>query len=289
MESTMLKSFSRATALALLFGSVVGCDEVTERIDDVVGGDESDREDAARAAASMDLTRLESALLSAAIDNIDDFEAAPSDVAAAIAASASATFTPADCVEATAVGGTVTFQFDACSGPRGISGLSGLATLLLTEEPGASMGLVLNANNLEIAGATMSIAVNGPVSPAGDDLTITASTAGGGTTPDGVVVARLGGYVTELRDDCMTINGQWSSSVGEVFYATQVAEFVACGNACPSRGSLTFLGVDSAEAAQSTDPLPDGEATVLTYDGEDTVRYVSASIATGRIPLNCGN
>lgn len=57
-----------------------------------------------------------------------------------------------------------------------------------------------------------------------------------------------------------------------------------CGAACPESGTIGYVGVDSPDSA--ADPL-DGSGIVISFDGDDTARFITPRGATGQVTLDC--
>jgi hypothetical protein len=267
-------------SLCLLF-PLVACSDAVE---DALGGGDEDRTQAAQAVDSTDLTHLEAALLMAAADETPLGGEADA-MATAVAEAAETTFTPADCVSAEAVGPSVTLTFDGCSGPRGLSNLSGAANITYSVEASTSVAMSLTATNLEVNGATMTINANGGYSLEGSEHRLDLTTSGGGTAEGGTIIGRAGTYFVTWETECLTLDGQWTSTIDDdELFETAVESYRRCGAACPESGRIGYVGVDAPDTA--ADPLA-GNGIIVTFDGDNTASFVSPTPATGEITLDC--
>jgi hypothetical protein len=231
----------------------------------------------------MALTQLEAALLSAAADSAP-LDQEPSAMAQAVADAASTTFTPSDCVETEVVGASVTYTFENCSGPRGLAELSGAANLIFSVEGMDSVSVTLTATDLDVNDASMTLNANGAYSLREGTSELDLTTSGGGTTADGTLLGRVGSYIATWDADCVSIDGQWTTSINDAFWSTGVQGYTRCGSACPESGTIGYLGIDSADSP--ADPL-DGSGIVITFDGDDTARFITPRGATGEVTLDC--
>lgn len=267
----------RKWSLAALIMLGGGCDAVEEALDPAAD------EEASAAVASTELTRLEASLL-VAVAEVTPLGEMPEAMATAVGDALASVFSPADCVEAQVVAATVTATLDGCTGPRAV-GASGVMNVAFAAEAADSVAVTLTATGLEVEGATMTINATGALSRDPDDARrVTVTTQGGGTAEDGTVIGRTGGYTTTWVDDCLTIDGQWTSSLGTTVFQTIVSDFRRCGAACPAAGTILY-GQTEAGAAAGGDI--DGEAITVRFDGSAVASYVSSEARAGRVALEC--
>lgn len=268
------------TTLAVM-SAALGCDELSSSLDDYLPTEAN--EDASRAADSTDLGSLESALLAATTEMVD-LNAAEEQMATEAAEAVEAVFEPAGCVEAVVAGATVTYTLDGCSGPYGLVGVSGVANLAFTVAGLGSVAVSLTAANLEVNDATLAVNVSGGLSTNDDgNLVYELISTGGGTTADGLIVTRTGEFGMVLEGGCMTLNGGWTTTIGESAWATTITNFERCDATCPSSGTIVWGGapLEGTEA-------PEGRGVTVTFDGDDTAAWVTTSGNFGQTELACG-
>lgn len=262
-------------AALIVLGS--GCDAVEEALAPAAD------EEASAAVASTELTRLEASLL-VAVAEVTPLGEMPEAMATAVGDALAMVFSPADCVEAQVVGATVTATLDDCTGPRAV-GASGVMNVAFAAEAADSVAVTLTATGLEVEGATMTINATGALATDADEgRRVTVTTQGGGTAADGTLIGRTGGYTTTWDDDCLSIDGQWTSSLGTTVFQTIVSDFRRCGAACPAAGTILY-GQTDAEGA--VDGSIEGEAITVRFDGSDVAGYVSTEARAGRVALDC--
>lgn len=276
MRSLSLAALSLGGAVLFLLAG--GCDEIEEALDPAAD------EEANAAVASTELTRLEASLLVALAD-VTPLDVMPEMMAQAVADALPMVFTPADCVEAQVVAATVTATLDGCSGPRALA-VSGVMNVAFAAAAADSVALTLTATGLAVNGASMTINATGALGRDPDDAgRVTVTTQGGGTAADGTVIGRLGGYTTGWDASCITVDGQWTSSLGTTVFQTVVNDFRRCGAACPAAGTILY-GQTEAEGVLADGGF-DADAITVRFDGSSVATFVSSGARVGRVALQC--
>lgn len=261
--------------LLALAAALGGCDAVEDALTP------RDSEEARAAVESMALTRLEATLLMAVAEQIPAGEM-PSAIAPAVAMALPMVFTPADCVESEVVDATLTMTLDGCTGPRALS-VSGTAAVVFTAADDDGATLNLTATGLEIGDATMTINATADYAPqplGAHRASVT--TEGVGTTPDDLIVGRLGTYDIEWSDACFSIDGEWSSSLDDEIFLTSVDDYYGCDAFCPAAGTIVY----GRTRATGADDIQ-GTALTITYLGDTGAPWVATDGAFGRQELQC--
>lgn len=266
---------ARVCCIAVVLFAVAGCDEVLDR----VGGDASG--DAMLAVESAALTETEAASVVAVVDGID-LSGTEGEIAQRVADAASSTYSPSDCVTAIAAGGTVTYDFDDCSGPRGLVGLNGNAVATFAVPADDSIAVTFLSNDFVANGTEVTLNAQGEYSQRGGEQELILETAGGGVTDAGDVVTRVGSYNVTWDDTCLTIVGGWTTQEGATNYNTSVTGYTTCAGGCPEDGGrIVFTELDSDEVELS------GSATTVSFDGDGDASYLGTAGAPGALDLAC--
>ncbi len=247
-------------------GSWVGCDEVSKLID-------SDAGPAEAAIASTEMSSLESALTLVALEAVDT-ELSVGANADAVAAHALQSYGPEGCVRAGVNGGVITYELDECDGPYGLTKVSGVALMNLSAGSSGGVAFTLTATDLKVGGVTMTLNVSG-VYDSSPGRQVSLATSGVGTRGQ-EVVTRAGSYnVSWDAQECVKLDGTWTSTVGDVAWATTVSSYEKCGKACPkANGTIAFAGSE-------------GRFVTLTFSGSDTATFVSDKGKPGFVNLSC--
>lgn len=271
----------RLLALVATSAAALGCDELTEQLDDFLPAEAS--EEASNAADSTDLSSLEAALVAATTEPLtigDDEEA----IAAEAQALAETIFAPSSCVESVAAGSTVTYTLNNCTGPYGLVQISGVANLAFTVAGFGSVAVAFTAVDLQVNDATLGINVTGDLAVDEDGTkTWDLISTGGGATADGEPMTRTGAFQMTTTERCITLNGNWETTIGVSLWSTTVADFTRCEGACPESGVIVWAGVDGADSSPGV-----GRAVTVTFDGDGDAAWVTAGGRFGQTPLACG-
>lgn len=263
-------------ALALVAGALHlgGCDQISEALT-------SDSDEVRAAVESTELTRLEATLVMA-VAEATPLGQTPDAIAAAVEAALPTVLSPADCVQAEAIGPTVTAQLDGCAGPRGLA-ISGLMNVAWADSMDEQVGISVTATDLELGGATMTINANGTYRDRFGVHDLDLNTEGIGAAPGGGLVGRLGRYTVEWRDVCYTLEGTWTSTVGDRFFTTGVTDYYGCESYCPAEGVLAYNEVASEDAAAGRI----GDIFTVTFLGEPQAAWVATNGRLGQQALQC--
>ncbi|HEX4460277.1 MAG TPA: hypothetical protein VIA18_20000 [Polyangia bacterium] len=231
---------------------------------------------ASAALDSSDATSTESALY---ITTTDGTEAATSDNEAATMASAGVQtwYQPASCVVSAAVGNVVTYTLTNCTGPWGLTHVSGVATVTYTVQVDG-VHAAIAASALSVNGATLSFDSQAVYSVSGSDKQLTVTSDGSGTGARGNGITRKGDYTASWNTstECATLDGSWSTTVGAAVWSTTVAGYARCKSACPTAGTMTYTGGLSHETL------------TVSFDGGADATWSSTRGGSGTVVLFCG-
>lgn len=266
-------------ATAGLLALSTGCDS----LDDVI--DSSDDSEALAAIDSMDMTNLEAAFMILVTDGLD----IGGDAAAWASAAAenAQRLEPDGCATAGAAAGVVTFDLNDCSGPYGLSTMSGTAvvTFNLNAEGEIHADLSatgLTANGIAFEAITVRSVYDNPGNAGAQTLDINTQSTG---TPDGGGrIVRNGDYTVSFNSgtDCYEIQGNWSTTPGTSgVYTTVVNNYDRCGEGCPGNGgNITYTGLEGTGGGEQ-------DAITITFDGDGDARWVSTGLRSGTVDLIC--
>ncbi len=230
---------------------------------------------------STDSTQAESTLLASAVDGSEaatanvTSNAAPSAQAVAdfIAQHAAARYAPAACATVTENGLTVSLVFAGCTGPRGLRELNGELDLTISAGAAGAIDIAAAATNLQVGQATIDIASSAVYTVSGSTKSLAVMTQGTGTGPLGNAITHDGSYTATWDDSCVTVDGNWSTEVGDASRST-TASVMRCEDQCPS-GTIT------------RDTILNRTITI-TFDGSATGSWSTSAGRSGTFPLPCG-
>ncbi len=182
-------------------------------------------------------------------------------------------FTPSTCASSSAAGNVLTLQLNGCAGPFGLTSASGTVVFTFTQV--ASGVQIAASSNLQSGRASLTISAQALLAGSGTSRTLTVTTNGGGTGPNGTSVARQGQYTIAWMtgDTCASIDGTVASGTGNV-QRTTFKSFSVCRDGCPRSGTVTLV-----------DPQTGGTVTT-TYNGTATVT-VSTNGQQSTATLSC--
>jgi hypothetical protein len=236
---------------------------------------------AVEAADSAEVASSESQVLSLTVDNTD--MAAPSGLRATPTADQIANYafnhigdnlTPSTCHSATINGTTVTYTFTDCTGPRGLVHFSG--TLVVDYSIDVN-GIHAHAtgNGVTANGATLDVDATATYTVANGTKSLSVTTMGNATGPNGTVFTRNGDYTVTWTATCFTLDGSWMTTVGNATSSTTVTGLSRCLGKCPASGgtiSHTFLN---------------NVTLTITFDGSATAQWSTSNGKSGTVNLLC--
>jgi len=266
---------SPTRALVLLLGLTLSLACTEDDIRGALGGDDAER--ALQAVASSDLSRMESAIAAIALQDVDA-TGSSEDAAMAAASAAETTFQPSGCVQVNTAGPTVTYQLDACSGPYGLTSVTGSIAVTYSVA-NSTLSVNIAGTGISINNAEMTLDAQATVTdPSNAPTTIEIQTAGGGTAANGSVVTRTGTYTVSYDEmaECLSLDGVWTSTLGDdTIWTTTVQTFEKCGESCPE-GQLEFTENDG------------DTVLAVNFDGSDQPFFTTADDPTPRtVQLSC--
>jgi hypothetical protein len=241
----------RAPALCGVLGCVVaGCtaDDPAATgcgVDDV----------AAVASDVVVVTNVEASLYFAVADAVS---LNPADPSAAPVAAAAAKYFPRGCATATADQNFVTFQFNDCSGPLGLTHVAGTVTAGLSSDGAGALGITLTGDDIAADGGVFILNTSATVyADSGSTRMLMATSMSNGTGPEGQSVDHSGNFTLRWSTGarCATLNAslQGITTGDHGPAAMTITDFVTCTGACPSAG----IAIDQFQ----------GGSVRLDYDG----------------------
>jgi hypothetical protein len=249
-----------------------------------LGGSPQDRAEAANAIASLELTAIEAALLTT-IAEATPLGVSANAMASTLATAAPTLFTPATCVNAEALGTTTTLTFQGCSGPRGLRNLRGLVNVAFTAEVSTSVAISLTATDLATGRGNAILNATGDYTVTNQKPRLTMITSGGGVATGSRPMTRAGTYTTTWEpDDCLLLDGQWTTTLDFDLRATGVQNYKRCGLACPTSGTLAYAAID--DVTTTVDPFATA-AMVILFRGNRSAAFTSSRGTLGTLALDC--
>lgn len=256
---------------------VFACGELSEAVRDTIGAE--GREDAQQAAASTQAGTLEAALLATLTATIP-LDVPETDMAIAARTAGLAAFGPADCAQIVQTGAAITMTFTDCNGPYGISGVSGVANLTFAVEALNSVAVVFTATGLSLNGLTLTVNLSGEVAERDSARTWQLVSSSAANAGNGEVLARAGSFTMTRADDCVVIDGGWTTSIGTRNWATALSGLSRCGDVCPDAGTVVVTGGDA-------DVEGSASAVTVTFNGTNDASWASSAGGLGQISLVC--
>ena len=234
-------------------------------------GDSATAETSADSAMSG---QAEAALAATLFDGAGAARALPATAAemAQYVATKGRSLTPAGCATSTSTGVSVTIVFDHCTGSHGLVTIDGTVRAQITSVTQSSVGFRVTADQLMVGGAALDVAITGTYGSAGGTQTLAVTSTTTGTGALGNSVTHDGDYTASWDASCATVNGTWSTSIGNRDRGLAVA-LTRCTAACP-RGSVT-----------RTDAR--GTSIALTFDGSPTATWSTSTGGSGELHLGC--
>jgi hypothetical protein len=180
---------------------------------------------------------------------------------------------PATCHSVTTNGATDVFSYNDCTGPRGLTHMTGTMTVTYSVDVqgvhahSTATSFVINQSTLDIDATATYTATSGSRS-----LTVTSTSSG--TGPLGHSVTRQGSYTVTWTSTCHTLDGSWSTTANGLTGSLTVTQVTRCSGHCPEAGgSVTHTKLS-------------GVTVTITYDGTAIAHWTSGS-KSGSIQLSC--
>ena len=194
-------------------------------------------------------------------------------VAAYMATHVGAELQPATCHSATTNGATDVFTYNECTGPRGLTHMTGTMTVTYSVDV-AGIHAHSTASAFVINQSTLDIDATATYTTTSATRNLAVTTQSSGTGPLGHTVTRQGNYTATWSATCHTLNGSWSTSSGGLTGTLTVAQVTRCGGHCPQAGGTV------------THTKLSGVTVTITYDGTAVAHWTSGS-KSGTIQLSC--
>lgn len=211
-----------------------------------------------------------------ALTAADDGEATTDEELAEASQAATVGQLGSDCVTSVVEGRVVTYSLDECTGPFGFVTMSGdlVSTYSLTTD-GVRADIV--GSDLAVNNGTASVEATVIRTAEGSTRRLEIDTNWSGTTAKGDKTARVGDYVSTIDPDagCVTLDGDWSTTIGTAAWDTVVDGFKVCRGECPADGgTIQWIGRNVT--------------TTVTYDGSGTANWENSNGRSGTVQLACG-
>jgi hypothetical protein len=248
--------------------------------------EESPEEAAEHAVASMSAVTLEGALLAASTRALKT-EGTPDRAARETVDGIDAILRPEDvpqkpktCVSATADGAKVAMHLESCDGPRGLYRLSGDVRVVY----GVGLrGLMarMTAEDLRVDRWKLNMRAEARRASEGPREILEAVTDAAVRGLARRDFRRRGRYVLSWtedaggQDECVSVDGEWSTTVAETAWSTQVIGVQRCGRGCPDAGQIIHenTGADVS--------------ITITFDGSRDAAWTTSRGERGTLLLEC--
>jgi hypothetical protein len=187
-------------------------------------------------------------------------------------------YAPAGCVTAETQGASITRRFLDCSGPWGLSLISGTLTASYSVDATGLLRVQVSANSINLRGATIDYEAEATLATNGATRTMTYVGTLEGTTVRGRSFTHTGQWTAtwDIGASCITVNGASENEVLDGRTATVTLDgYERCADACPSAGTITVADVAT------------GETVRVTLDGS-AVATLTVGGAASEFTLACG-
>lgn len=181
--------------------------------------------------------------------------------------------TPAGCATSTQTGTSATITFDHCTGRHGLVTIDGTVQAQITSVTASSVAFRITADQLLLGGAALDIDITGTYSSVAGTQSLAVTSTSTGTGALGNPVTHDGDYTATWDGTCATVEGTWSTTIGDRDRGLDVS-LTRCTGACP-RGQVT-----------RTDGR--GKTISLSFDGTATASWSSSTGRAGQLQLGCG-
>jgi hypothetical protein len=170
---------------------------------------------------------------------------------------------------------TAKYHFADCTGPLGLSHLTGDVTASYQSSPGRLV-LDLVGTAMQVNRATVDWHAHAEIAASGAARMMTWSAQLSGVTARGREFARSNTKTVtwKVGDRCFTLDGSSAGDVRGREVKTVISGYARCGAACPEPGGT--ITISSA-----------GTSLEITFDGSATATFTSPKGST-TIPLVCG-
>jgi hypothetical protein len=239
-------------------------------------------------------TNVESGLYFASVDpvpfglftftSLDVASATPQATTAATAVvKAASTNFPNGCSTATAAQNVVTFKLNNCSGPLGITNLSGVVTATINLTGNGEVQTQLSGTNITSNGSSFVLNSSSVTTlNAGGQKVLTATSTSTGTGPDGNGIGHGGTYTMvwpTSTNQCATINGTFAGAIlvdaapDAGGTTTTITNYVACTGQCAPSGSSTTTA--------------EGQTVILSFNGTTTAQCTASNGQNAGVAIQC--
>jgi hypothetical protein len=242
------------------------------------GSNNASSSDDTHASAALDSngsTSTEGALIVASIDGTQ-LAISGNEAAITAAVNVKTQYQPASCVTATVNNNLVTFVLNDCSGPWGLVHVSGTLVATYDIQP-SGVSAEVKASGLTVNGATLNLDSKAVYSVNGTVKHLAVDTNGNGTGFFGTQLARHGSFTFtwDSTSLCASLDGNWSTTIGNDTWSTSVSQFKQCKGLCPASGTIAHTGGIT------------GVTITVTFDGTPDAKWASSNGKHGDLFLLC--
>lgn len=256
---------SLATAALLL---LVGCGGTEAIAPDDIATSQS-------AALSVEAANQAGGFLAIVADSTGD--AATGIAAAQSAAQLTSLFAPAGCATATTSSNTVTYTFAACTGPYGMTKLTGTVVVQFSLAGVNALDLEVMSTGLSVGGATLDLAATATYEKGATTDMLTVASTTKGTSARAGAITQMGMYTIAWDATCLQLDGTFSSGFRAETWSTAITGYERCSNMCPKAGGMvTVTG-------------PNNRSVTISYSGGGTAYAMTSSGQSGMIALPCAD
>src|SRR3954467_13722640 len=232
------------------------------------GGRPSNTEggNASAALDSNGSTSTEGALLYASVAGTEVAVTA-NEAAISAAASLKSQYSPAACVvNATVSENVLSYSLKDCTGPWGLVHVSGTVVVTYDKMPGA-IHATLKVTDLTVHGASFDLDSSAAYTVSGDSHKLVVQTDGSGVGFFGTKLGRHGAFTFtwDSAARCASLDGEWSTTIGNDTWSTSVKGFEQCKGVCPASGTISHTGGIS------------GVTITVAFDGSADAKWTSSN------------
>jgi len=227
------------------------------------------------AALSVEAANQAGGFLALVADSTGD--AATGIAAAQSAAQLTSQFTPAGCATATTSGNQVTYTFTACTGPYGMTKLTGTVIVQFSLAGLSSMEIEVASTGLLVGAATLDLSATATYDKGATTYTLTVASTTKGTSARAGAITQMGMYTITWDATCLQLDGTFSSGFRAETWSTAISGYERCSNQCPKAGGMvTVTG-------------PNNRSVTISYSGGGTAYAMTSSGQSGMIALPCAD
>jgi hypothetical protein len=194
--------------------------------------------------------------------------------AAAAAAAAPQLFSPSSCVGATASGATTSYHLDSCTGPLGVTNMTGDYVASYQAATNA-VQITVQSTRMEVEGIPMTVDAQGLFTEPGSGLQLDMTSHGSAPGDEYVISQALTMKLNWHRGDtCATAVANGTLTINDATFQENMSGITLCANQCPSTSGFA---------------ISDGTATLatVTFNGTSEAVFITPANHSGSVTLAC--